>query len=110
MHFYTKSEEVAYAPACYLWDYLRYSGAIGFLLPVSGGKDSSSALLMLYIMCEKVLQAYNESIGYNRTVMINDLRRICGEIPGSVRELMQKVAYTSYLATSNSSEKTRSIA
>ncbi len=32
----TPEEECCLVPACWLWDYLRRSGAAGFLLPLSG--------------------------------------------------------------------------
>ena len=35
-------EEIAYVSACYLWDYLRKSGASGYFLALSGGADSGS--------------------------------------------------------------------
>jgi NAD+ synthase (glutamine-hydrolysing) len=35
-------EEIAFAPALWLWDYLRRSGARGFFLPLSGGADSAA--------------------------------------------------------------------
>lgn len=35
-------EEIAYGPACWMWDYLRRSGLKGFFLPLSGGADSAS--------------------------------------------------------------------
>lgn len=41
-------EECALGPACWMWDYLRRSGASGFLLPLSGGADSSSGMTPLY--------------------------------------------------------------
>ena len=37
-HYHTPEEEIALGPACWLWDYLRRSGASGFFLPLSGGK------------------------------------------------------------------------
>ena len=37
-HYHSPEEEIALGPACWLWDYLRRSGAAGFFLPVSGGK------------------------------------------------------------------------
>lgn len=43
--------ECAYGPACWLWDYLCRSGASGFLLPLSGGADSSSVATIVYTMC-----------------------------------------------------------
>ena len=30
-------EEIALGPACWLWDYIRRSGASGYFLPLSGG-------------------------------------------------------------------------
>lgn len=41
-----------YGPACWLWDYLRRSGASGFLLPLSGGADSSSTAAIVGCMCQ----------------------------------------------------------
>ena len=35
--YHTPQEEIALGPACWLWDYLRRSGAAGFFLPLSGG-------------------------------------------------------------------------
>ena len=42
INYHTPEEEIALGPACWLWDYLRRSGARGFFLPLSGGADSSS--------------------------------------------------------------------
>jgi NAD+ synthase (glutamine-hydrolysing) len=38
VRFHTPEEEIAMGPACWLWDYLRRSGASGYLLPLSGGE------------------------------------------------------------------------
>ena len=46
----------AAGPACWLWDYLRRSGASGFLLPLSGGADSSSVAAIVGCMCQMVLR------------------------------------------------------
>jgi NAD+ synthase (glutamine-hydrolysing) len=35
--YFSPEEECALGPACWMWDYLRRSGASGFLLPLSGG-------------------------------------------------------------------------
>lgn len=45
-------EEIAYGPACWLWDYVRRSGASGYLLPLSGGADSSSTAAITGCMCQ----------------------------------------------------------
>lgn len=36
-HIVKPEEEIAFGPACWLWDYLRRSGCNGFFLPLSGG-------------------------------------------------------------------------
>ena len=50
-------EEIALGPACWLWDYLRRSGAGGYFLPLSGGADSSSTAAIVGIMCQLVVKA-----------------------------------------------------
>ena len=47
-------------PAAWLWDYLRRSGASGFLLPLSGGADSSSTAAIVGSMCQMVVKAIAE--------------------------------------------------
>ena len=44
VRIHSPEEECALGPACWMWDYLRRSGASGFLLPLSGGADSSSGV------------------------------------------------------------------
>ena len=48
-------EELAAGTARYLWDYLTRSGAGGFFLPLSGGVDSSSTAMIVYYMCDKIV-------------------------------------------------------
>lgn len=45
-------EEIGFGPACWLWDYLRRSGGSGFLLPLSGGADSSATAAIVGSMCQ----------------------------------------------------------
>ena len=49
-------EEIVDAASCWLWDYLHRSGAAGFMLPLSGGADSASVALIVYVMSEKVIE------------------------------------------------------
>ncbi len=49
--------KVCAGPACWLWDYLRRSGATGFLLPLSGGADSSAVAAIVGSMCQQVVAA-----------------------------------------------------
>ncbi|CAI5537588.1 unnamed protein product [Closterium sp. Naga37s-1] len=54
IRYHLPEEEIALGPACWLWDYLRRSGASGFLLPLSGGADSSSVAAIVGCMCQLV--------------------------------------------------------
>uniref|UniRef100_H3B705 Glutamine-dependent NAD(+) synthetase n=1 Tax=Latimeria chalumnae TaxID=7897 RepID=H3B705_LATCH len=47
-------------PACWLWDYLRRSGQAGFLLPLSGGIDSSATACIVFSMCCQVCLAVKD--------------------------------------------------
>ena len=68
---YSPMEEIAYGPAAWLWDYLRRSGASGFLLPLSGGADSSSTAAIVGCMCQT---AFKEIQGGNEQVLLDALR------------------------------------
>lgn len=54
--YHCPEEEIAFGPSCWLWDYLRRSGASGFLLPLSGGADSSSVAAIVGCMCQLVVK------------------------------------------------------
>jgi hypothetical protein len=53
----TPMQEIAHAPALWLWDYLRRSGARGFFLPLSGGADSASTLAIVASMARIVFES-----------------------------------------------------
>mmetsp|Transcript_29702 Transcript_29702/g.95488 ORF Transcript_29702/g.95488 Transcript_29702/m.95488 type:complete len:536 (+) Transcript_29702:213-1820(+) len=99
-------EEIAYGPGCWLWDYLRRSGAIGFLLPLSGGADSSSTAAIVGAMCQLAARAAAEG----DEQVTKDVRRICqlgeGEALPSHKEMAAKILHTVYMGTVNSSGET----
>ncbi|GAA5888101.1 hypothetical protein JCM5296_005433 [Sporobolomyces johnsonii] len=102
-------EEIAYGPACWLWDYLRRSGTSGYFVPLSGGIDSCATATIVYSMCRLVAKAAAEG---NEQVIV-DARRIAGEaadsdyIPIDPREFCGRLFHTCYMGTQNSSEETR---
>jgi NAD+ synthase (glutamine-hydrolysing) len=57
VRIHTPEEEIGLGPACWLWDYLRRSGAGGYFLPLSGGADSSSTATIVGLMCQQVVAA-----------------------------------------------------
>eukprot|EP00003_Mantamonas_plastica_P008878 TRINITY_DN1795_c0_g1_i3.p1 TRINITY_DN1795_c0_g1~~TRINITY_DN1795_c0_g1_i3.p1 ORF type:complete len:636 (+),score=202.23 TRINITY_DN1795_c0_g1_i3:272-2179(+) len=107
--FYHKpEEEIAFGPACWLWDYLRRSKLSGFFLPLSGGADSAAVAAIVGSMCQMVVFECNNG---NQTV-IDDVRTVtCCEsktyIPSDPRELANKLLVTCYMGTANSSNETR---
>ncbi|XP_076012303.1 glutamine-dependent NAD(+) synthetase [Genypterus blacodes] len=103
--FHTPEEEISLGPACWLWDYLRRSGQAGFLLPLSGGVDSSSTACIVHSMCVLVYQAIQDG---NIQVM-EDVCRVVGDDsyrPQDPHELCGKIFTTCYMASENSSEDT----
>lgn len=57
VNIHSPVEEIALAPALWLWDYLRRSkGARGFFLPLSGGADSASVAAIVGSMCRLVFR------------------------------------------------------
>ncbi|EFJ27546.1 hypothetical protein SELMODRAFT_95570 [Selaginella moellendorffii] len=101
-------QEIALGPACWLWDYLRRSGASGYLLPLSGGADSSAVAAIVGSMCQLVIKAIHE----NDKRVLTDARRIGnykpGEEPADSQEFASRIFYTVYMASQNSSTDTQS--
>ncbi|GAA6035581.1 hypothetical protein JCM8097_004912 [Rhodosporidiobolus ruineniae] len=102
-------EEIAYGPACWLWDYLRRSSTSGYFVPLSGGIDSCATATIVFSMCRLVCKAAQEG---NEQVIL-DARRITHEPEGSTyvpvdpREFCGRIFHTCYMGTSNSSAETR---
>lgn len=86
--YHTPAEEIAMGPAAWLWDYLRRSGASGFMLPLSGGADSASVAAIVGVMCNMVhaaCRAGDEQVQ-------RDVRRITGSPSGELPESPQAVS------------------
>ena len=101
-------EEIALGPACWLWDYLRRSGAAGYFIPLSGGADSGAVATLVGSMCQLVAKAVREK----DTAVINDVTRWLaeGETPDVFADpcvLANRLLYTCYIGTENSSRETR---
>ncbi|KAF5843733.1 glutamine-dependent NAD(+) synthetase [Dunaliella salina] len=101
-------EEIAYGPACWLWDYLRRSGGAGYLSPLSGGADSASTAAIVGAMCQMVKAAVDKG---DQQVM-QDARRIGQYSPeepiaSTSQEFASRVFVTVYMGTVNSSQETR---
>lgn len=109
VRYHRPEEEIAYGPACWLWDYLRRSGATGYFLPLSGGADSSSVATIVGIMCQMVVK----EIKAGNQQVIDDVRRLVQEdeqsnyLPTEASEFAHRIFHTCYMATQNSSLETQ---
>ena len=61
--------EICEASSCWLWDYLKRSGASGFMLPLSGGADSAVVSLLVYLMCKKVHADWDKIKSENNAII-----------------------------------------
>ena len=107
-HTHEPEEEIALGPACWLWDYLRRSGAAGYFIPLSGGADSGAVATLVGSMCQLVAKAVREK----DAAVIKDIARWLadGETPDVFADpsvLANRLLYTCYIGTENSSRETR---
>ncbi|MQM08873.1 hypothetical protein Taro_041734, partial [Colocasia esculenta] len=108
--YHCPEEEIAFGPSCWLWDYLRRSGASGFLLPLSGGADSSSVAAIVGCMCQLVVKDIENGDEQVKTDAIRIGQYKDGEFPSDSKEFAKRIFYTVYMGTENSSDATRSLA
>jgi len=112
-------QQIGLAPARYLWDYLRRSGAKGFFIPLSGGIDSGSTALIVYLMCHYVKEfidtnskSDNEYDKKEAENMMNDLKKIIdnsgeksltearyNEIKSDPKKICNRLLYTCNMPT-----------
>lgn len=102
-------EECCLGPACWLWDYLRRSGASGFLLPLSGGADSAAVAAIVSAMCAVVVAAAHAD---PQGAVAADCRRVCRQpgdwVPATSQALAHHVFHTTFMGTEHSSKMTQS--
>jgi len=100
-------EEIAMAPALWMWDYLRRTrGARGFFLALSGGADSASVAAIVASMARLV---YNRAIVEGDAETLAELRRVVGDpefTPTKYQDIVNQMFVTCYLGTKNSSADT----
>ena len=117
LRVHTPEEECCFGPACWLWDYLRRSGAGGYFLPLSGGMDSAATATIVFAMCEMACSAMAEQADGQ---VAKDWRRIGGGAPppaggggdgraslAMAKQVANRVFHTCYLRSENSSAATQ---
>ena len=115
LDIHTPEEEIAFGPACWLWDYLRRSEAAGYFIPLSGGSDSGAVATIVGSMCQLVAKAILNDVAH----VVRDAEKLFGEAcvqtirtdynnPAiAAKHLANQLLYTCYMGTSNSSRETR---
>lgn len=106
IRYHLPEEEIALGPACWLWDYLRRSKTAGFFLPLSGGIDSCATAVIVHSMCRLVVEAVKNG---NKQVL-EDVRAVVKDedfTPHTPQEIANRIFYSSFMGTENSSAETR---
>lgn len=98
---HVKEEEFARTVALGLFDYLRKTRSLGYVVSLSGGADSSAVCTLVYLMValavqELGLDGFKRKLSYHKEVQGGD----------SIKSLIAKLLTTAYQATRNSSEGT----
>ncbi|GFZ01501.1 carbon-nitrogen hydrolase family protein [Actinidia rufa] len=92
IRYHSPEKEIAFGPGCWMWDYLRRSGASGFLLPLSGGADSSSVAAIVGCMCQLSFNPDAIRIGHYTD----------GQFPTDSKEFAKRIFYTVFMGSENS--------
>ncbi|KIW80027.1 hypothetical protein Z517_06642 [Fonsecaea pedrosoi CBS 271.37] len=114
IRYHSAAEEIEFAPALWLWDYLRRSRTAGFFLPLSGGIDSASTAVLVFSMCRLLYDAITseKTLPHTKELVLDDLRRVCAQAddwtPSSPQEICSHIFHSTYMGSKNSSKETRS--
>lgn len=107
IRYHSPEEEIAFGPACWLWDYLRRSGASGFLLPLSGGADSSSVAAIVGCMCQLVVTEIRNGDERVKADAVRIGNYTDGQYPTESKEFAKRIFYTVFMGSENSSQATK---
>ncbi|KAK4488765.1 hypothetical protein RD792_004550 [Penstemon davidsonii] len=101
IHYHSPEEEIAFGPGCWLWDYLRRSGASGFLLPLSGGADSSSVAAIIGCMSQLVVKEIANGDEQVKADAIRIGHYTDGQFPTDSKEFAKRIFYTVFMGSEN---------
>lgn len=106
---FTVSEELGRGISLWLWDYLRRSGGQGFFVALSGGEDSSTVASIVRVMCQLVIDAFNEGDEPAIADLENVLRmsRSDEKFPQTAQDLCFQILHTCFMSTENSSKESK---
>lgn len=92
----------------WLWDYLRRSKMIGFMMPLSGGLDSSVVAVLVFCMCQYLSErrTCREVQSYFNEVHKIPAENLLQEL-SSPQKLCNRILKCSYLSTDYSGQDTQ---
>lgn len=102
-HFLPEEQEIGLGPALWMWDYLRKCGGRGFFLPISGGLDSCSCALIVYCLAEFLAEQQQDDADLR-----GEIERVLGPVEMNARSITNRLLYTCYFGTANSTPESRS--
>lgn len=103
----SRFEEFTQAVTLGLWDYLRKSRSQGFVVSVSGGADSATVCVLIYVMVSLALK----ELGWEKFCQkMAHLSWLSKSSPCQVPQVMNHLLLTVYQASEHSSKTTRQAA
>lgn len=100
-------QEIYHYVSLWLWDYLRRSRMRGFMMPLSGGLDSSTVAVLVYSMCNQLSQMLeNEAVVeyfYEcHKIALEDVKKTLSDPKRMCRQILK----CSYISTAYSGKDT----
>ena len=80
-----------------MWDYLRRSGANGFLLPLTGGIDGTTVAMMVSFLCKNI---YKKIVEIKDQFVLSELRKIIKDeqfYPNNDKEICDRLLVTAFI-------------
>jgi NAD+ synthase (glutamine-hydrolysing) len=106
-----RDEEFAAAVSLGLWDYLRKSASRGFALSLSGGVDSASVAVLVWVMASRAVAELGAEGVRAALHAVPELPALEGLAPPeAARALTRRLLLTVYQASANSGDVTRTAA
>ncbi|KAL1568858.1 NAD(+) synthase (glutamine-hydrolyzing) [Salvia divinorum] len=104
----SREEEIAMGAACWLWNYLRRSGASGFLLPLSGEVQTCSVAAIVACMCQLVVKEIENGDEQVKADAVRIGHYNDGHTPTNAKEFTKRIFYTIFMGTETSNETSSS--
>ncbi|MEQ9423796.1 MAG: NAD(+) synthase [Cyclobacteriaceae bacterium] len=100
--FDSQNEEFTAAASLALFDYLRKSRSNGFVLSLSGGADSSTCAVLVAEMVRRCI----EQLGIEVFLIKSGLKSVFKDAALTEKQIVNRILFTAYQGTTNSSEAT----